>query len=138
MTRSKITVQTSVGCDLHKVWKCWTQPEHIVRWNFASDDWHCPYAENDLQPGGKYLARMEAKDKSFGFDFQAVYTEIDPGKKLAYVIEDGRRVETTFQDEGESVVITTVFEAEDSFPEEMQHNGWQAILENFKKYVVST
>ncbi|MBP1616239.1 MAG: activator of ATPase [Bacteroidetes bacterium] len=137
MTRPRITIQTSVACDPDKIWEYWTQPEHIVHWNFASDDWHCPYAENNLKIGGKYLSRMEAKDKSFGFNFEAVYTDIDPGKKLVYVIEDGRTVVTTFEAGADNTFIKTVFEAENTFPEEMQHDGWLAILNNFKKYALS-
>lgn len=137
MTRSKITIQTTISCSKDIAWACWNLPQHIVHWNFASDDWHCPHATNDLKVGGKYCARMEAKDKSFGFDFEATYTEIETGKKLVYVIGDGRTVVTTFEAKEGDVTITTTFEAEDIFPEEMQRDGWQAILDNFKKYVVS-
>lgn len=137
MSRSKIRIQTAVAGQPQKVWEYWTHPEHIIQWNFASDDWHCPSVQNDLKVGGKYLARMEAKDKSYEFDFLGIYTEIDLGKKLVYVIDDGRTVETSFQAEGDAVVITTIFEAEDIFPEETQRNGWQAILDNFRKYVES-
>lgn len=132
---SNITVQTTVMADNAKTWDYWTCPEHIRGWNFASDDWHCPYAANDLRPGGKISSRMEAKDGSFGFDFEAVYDEIIEGKKIAYTIADGRKVITDFEDHSRSTTITTAFEAEDQNPEEMQQAGWQAILDNFKKYV---
>ncbi len=130
----KITIETTVSADRKKVWEAYTDPKHIVNWNFASEDWCCPSAENDLRVGGKYKARMEAKDKSFGFDFEAVYTEIIGGEKLVYRIEDGREVTVFFEDGEGKIKVTIVFEAEGQNSEEMQRAGWQAILDNFKAY----
>ena len=132
---SKITIEATIAAKSHKVWKYWTDPEHITHWNFASDDWQCPWAKNNPKVGGTYMARMEAKDGSFGFDFTAVYSEVEEFKKLTYAMEDGRQVTTTFEDLGESTKVKTIFDAESQNPEEMQKNGWQAILNNFKKYV---
>lgn len=129
-----ITVENQVKSPIKKVWNAYTEPQHIIKWNFASHDWHCPKAENDLRVGGTYSARMEAKDGSFGFDFKAVYTEIIPEKKLAYTLDDGRKVVTHFENEDQTVKVTTIFEAENQNPMDMQKAGWQAILNNFKNY----
>lgn len=132
MEKIKIGVEVSAGVD--KVWESYTLPEHIVNWNFASDDWCCPRAENDLKIGGKYNARMEAKDGSFGFDFTATYDNIEECKLISYTLDDGRKVITTFESSGDVTKVETVFEAENSNPIEMQRDGWQAILNNFKKH----
>jgi uncharacterized protein YndB with AHSA1/START domain len=134
MSAPKITIETTVNADSKKVWDYWTKPEHITKWNFASDDWHCPTAENDLRAGGKMKSRMEAKDGSFGFDFEAIYDEVTDQKKIAYTLGDGRKVITDFENENDKTKITTVFDAENQNPVEMQKGGWQAILNNFKKY----
>ena len=134
MSNKKITVEATVAAEVNKVWDHWTKPEHITKWNFADDSWHCPRAENDLRVGGKYSARMEAKDGSFGFDFEAIYEEVIENKKLVYTMTDGRSATTTFEDRGGSTDIKIVFDAEDENPIEMQQSGWQAILDNFKKY----
>ena len=131
---TKITISANVTANPEKVWQYWTQPKHIVNWNFASDDWHCPKSENDLRPGGKMNTRMEAKDGSFGFDFEAVYDEVIDRKKISYTMGDGRRAITVFEDLGNKTQITTTFDAEGTHPLEMQKNGWQAILDNFRKY----
>lgn len=133
-----ITVETIVNAPVAKVWECWTSPEHITQWNNASDDWHTPHAENDLRVGGKFLSRMEAKDGSFGFDFIGVYEEVDENKSIVYTIEDGRKVAIAFISEGGSTEVTESFEAEDMNSIELQQEGWQAILNNFKKYVESS
>lgn len=135
MTKSKIRIEAIISAAPQKVWTYWTNPEHIIKWNFASDDWHCPRAVNDLTVGGKYGARMEAKDGSFGFDFEAIYNEVIDQKKLTYTMEDGRKVTTDFEKVGDKTKVTTVFDAEMENSEEMQKAGWQAILNNFKKYV---
>jgi uncharacterized protein YndB with AHSA1/START domain len=134
MGHSKVKIEATVGADVGKVWSYWNRPEHIVKWNFAVDDWHCPRAENDLKVGGKLKSRMEAKDGSFGFDFEGTYSEVVEPKKIAYTIADGRRVETVFESLGGTTKITTTFDAENQNPIEMQQKGWQAILNNFKKY----
>ncbi len=137
MNKTKITIDATVSANTKKVWDYWNRPEHITKWNFAADDWHCPNAENDLRVGGKLKSRMEAKDGSFGFDFEATYDEIVDQKKIAYTIADGRKVTVHFEDRDGSTVITTIFDAENENPVEMQRTGWQAILDNFKKYVES-
>lgn len=130
-----IKIQNEIKASLDNVWKAYTQPQHIVNWNFASDDWHCPQAEVELKPGGTYKARMEAKDGSFGFDFTAKFDSIEPQEKIVYHLEDGRKVETLFEKKEESIRITTHFEPENENPVQMQQEGWQAILNNFKNYV---
>lgn len=129
-----ITVRTKVHADPGKVWKYWTNPEHITKWNFANDDWCCPKAENDLKVGGKYKARMEAKDGSAGFDFEATYDEVKDLQKISYTMADGRRASTEFYKLGDTTQITTTFDPETQNSAEMQQTGWQAILDNFRKY----
>lgn len=135
MSKQTITVETTIDAPVEQVWKAYTAPEDITQWNFASDDWCCPSAENDLTVGGRYRARMEAKDGSFGFDFAAVYDEVEPLKALALVMDDGRKARTTFDVADSATKVTTVFDAETENPIEMQRDGWQAILNNFKTYV---
>jgi uncharacterized protein YndB with AHSA1/START domain len=134
MSATKITVQTPIQADVQKVWDYYTKPEHMTQWNFAADDWHCPKAENDLRPGGKLKSRMEAKDGSFGFDFEATYDEVQEPKKISYTMGDGRRATTLFEGNGGNTNLTITFDAENQNPVEMQQQGWQAILNNFKKY----
>ena len=130
-----ITVQTTVNAPLDKVWFAFNNPEDIVKWNQASPDWHCPKAENDLQNGGTLKSTMAAKDGSFQFEFEAKYDEIIPNKFIRYYIADGRKVEIDFMEENNSTVITEKFDPENQNPEEMQRQGWQAILDSFKNYV---
>lgn len=133
---NKIIVQSSIAAEKQKVWDYYTMPEHIINWNFASDDWCCPSATNDLKAGGRYIARMEAKDGSFGFDFSVTYTEVIEGKSLSYEF-GGRHARITFeQKEGQTEVIIT-FDPETENSVELQKQGWQAILNNFKKYTES-
>lgn len=116
------------------MWEYWTEPQHITQWNNASDDWHTPVAENDLTVGGKFLTRMEAKDGSFGFDFGGVYDEVKLHEVISYTMGDGRKVTITFKSQGNETEVIETFDAETSNPIEMQQAGWQAILDNFKKY----
>lgn len=134
MSDSQIQIDAVILAPLPKVWLYWTEPEHITKWNFAIPEWHCPKSTNDLRVGGKYSARMEAKDGSFGFDFEAIYDEVSEQKKLVYTLSDGRKVTTNFEHSGESTKVTTLFDAEKQNPLEMQKSGWQSILNNFKKY----
>ncbi len=134
---STITIETTIAASIETVWKCWTEPEHITKWNFASDDWCAPHAVNDLRTGGTFSFRMEAKDGSFGFDFGGVYDEIISHQKIAYTIGDGRKVTVNFSQLGNSCHVVEAFEAETVHPIEMQQAGWQAILHNFKKHVES-
>ncbi|MCM3115515.1 SRPBCC family protein [Neobacillus sp. MER 74] len=130
----KITVQTTVHAPVEKVWEHWTEPKHITQWNNASEDWHTPFAENDLTVGGKFLTRMEAKDGSFGFDFGGVYDEVKLNEVISYTMGDGRKVSVTFKGQGNDTEVIETFDAETTNPIEMQQAGWQAILDNFKKY----
>jgi uncharacterized protein YndB with AHSA1/START domain len=131
---SAITVKTTVSAPMNEVWKIWTSPEHIVKWNNASDDWHTPAAENDLREGGKFVYRMEAKDGSFGFAFSGIYEEVIENSKIAYVLEDQRKVIISFEETEQGVLVTEMFDPEQENSIELQKNGWQAILDNFKKY----
>ncbi|MGP7817909.1 SRPBCC family protein [Niallia sp. 01092] len=130
----KITVETTVKAPVEKVWKYWTEPVHITKWNNASDEWHTPFAENDLRVGGKFLSRMEAKDGSFGFDFSGIYDEVKLNEVISYTISDGRKVKITFIDQENETKINETFDAETINSIELQQQGWQAILDNFKKY----
>lgn len=137
MDKQKINIEATINASLAKVWQYYTEPKHIIQWNNASDDWHTPRAENDLRQGGKFLYRMEAKDGSFGFDFTGVYDEVKVNEYIAYTIDDGRKVEIDFSAQANQCKIRIAFEAETQNPIEMQREGWQAILDNFKKYTQS-
>ena len=130
-----ITVSAAIKAPVNKVWELWTMPEHIVKWNHASEDWHTPHAQNDIRPGGKFLWRMEARDRSFGFDFGGVYDQVKLNELITYTIGDGRKVRIIFADRDNETLVTETFEAENTNPIEMQRGGWQAILNNFRKYV---
>jgi uncharacterized protein YndB with AHSA1/START domain len=130
-----ITVETTINASVEKVWEYWTKPEHITGWNYASDDWHTPRAENDIRPGGSFSSRMEAKDGSMGFDFSGVYDVVVVNELIEYKIGDGRKVRITFTTNGSETKVTETFEAESVHPVELQRSGWQAILDNFKKYI---
>lgn len=135
MTIQAITVETKVAVPLKDVWSAYTTPDDITQWNFANDDWCCPTAEVDLRPGGKQRSRMEAKDGSMGFDFGGTYEQVEPHKSITLVMDDGRKSHTTFAEDGGKTQVTTTFDAEAKNPIEMQRDGWQAILNNFKAYV---
>ena len=132
--QQKITVEATINADIKKTWDYYTLPEHITKWNFADPSWHCPSASNDMKIGGKYLARMEAKDGSFGFDFEAYYTEFNLGNSFTY--EFGDRVCTIEMAELETnqTAIKITFEPETENPIDLQQQGWQLILNNFKSY----
>ena len=134
MKRDKIIIQAIVLADIEKVWDYYTRPEYITKWNFASDDWQCPHASNDMQVGGKYIARMEAKDGSFGFDFEAVYDEIVAGERFSYTMPDGREVIVAFNDDDGKTEVIISFDAETENSIELQRQGWLAILNNFKTF----
>jgi uncharacterized protein YndB with AHSA1/START domain len=135
MEFQKIAVETSINAPIEKVWQHWNEPEQVKQWNNASPDWHTPKAENDLTVGGKFSYRMEAKDGSFGFDFEGIYDNVHEHKLVSYTMADGRKVETTFTAEGGHTRVETIFDAETENSIEMQKGGWQAILDNFKKHV---
>jgi uncharacterized protein YndB with AHSA1/START domain len=132
-----ITLETIVQAPVARVWKFWTNPEDILCWNHASDDWHTTRAENDLKPGGKFLSRMEAKDGSFGFDFWGVYDQVVENQLLASTLGDGRKLTVSFEPQGDKTKIVESFEAESVNSVDLQRVGWQTILNNFKKYIES-
>lgn len=132
-----ITVENMIHAPVEKVWEYWSRPEHITKWSSASDDWHTPHAENDLRTGGKFLSRMEARDGSMGFDFFGVYDEVVPHELIAYTLGDGRKVTVKFISSDDTTRVVETFDPESLNPAEMQQNGWQAILDNFKKYAES-
>lgn len=133
--RTRISVETVINAPIYSVWEMWTSPEHIMKWNNASNDWHTPHAENDLRKGGKFLSRMEAKDGSAGFDFEGVYDEVKINQLIEYTMEDGRKVRIVFTDLGDETKVQETFEAEDEHSIDMQREGWQSIMNNFKRYV---
>jgi uncharacterized protein YndB with AHSA1/START domain len=137
MDQKAITVRTSVNAPIEKVWECWNKPEHITRWAFASDDWEARAAENDVQVGGKFKTVMAAKDRSASFDFAGTYTAVREHELIEYDMDDGRHVKVVFEETPEGVRVTETFDPENENPEEVQRNGWQAILQNFTKYVES-
>lgn len=130
-----ITIEAIINASAEKVWDLLSKPEHIVRWNNASDDWYTPKAVNDLRTGGRFLSRMEAEDGSSGFDFSGIYTEVKRPEKIGYTLDDGRRVQILLVSMGNATMVKESFEAEQVYPVEMQQSGWQSILNNFKKYV---
>lgn len=132
-----ITVEATINAPVNKVWKFWTEPNHITQWNNASEDWHTPKADNDLREGGKFVTRMEAKDGSVGFDFEGIYDQVKIHQLISYTMSDGRIAKITFKEQGDSTTVTEAFEAENMNSVELQKEGWQAILNNFKKYVES-
>lgn len=134
-TRTAVTIGTTVNAPIEKVWKYFSEPEHITQWAFAVDDWHAPYADNDLRKDGRFKTTMAAKDGSVSFDVTGVYTEVAPHQRIAYTMDDGRKVDVLFESKGNTTKITQTFEAEDQNPVDMQRDGWQAILDNFKKHV---
>jgi uncharacterized protein YndB with AHSA1/START domain len=129
----KIKVPVTINADTKKVWDYYTSPTHIINWNFADPSWHCPNATNDMKLGGTYKARMEAKDGSFGFDFEAIYTEINEGNSFSYAF-GGRIANVSFEKQDNQTEIIVEFDPENETPIEIQEGGWQAILNNFKTY----
>jgi len=132
-----ITIEITINAPIEKVWEYWTKPEYITKWAFASDDWEAPRATNDVRTGGTFTTRMQAKDGSAGFDFGGTYTNVIEHSVIEYDMDDGRHVKAEFMEVPEGVRIVQSFDPEQENPEEMQRAGWQAILDNFKKYVES-
>lgn len=130
----KITVETLVNADIDRVWDTWNSPEDIKQWNTAQDDWHTTKSEVDLREGGTFMSRMEAKDGSAGFDFEGIYTRVEPKKRIAYRMSDGREVSVEFVDRPEGILVRETFDAESENPPEMQRESWQAILDHFGRY----
>lgn len=133
--KTVVTIEATINAPVQKVWEYWTKPEHITKWCFAMDEWHCPTATNDLRVGGKYTSRMEAKDGSMGFDFGGEYDEIKTHELISSTLGDGRKVVANFSEDNGQTRVVESFEAEETNPVEMQRGGWQAILDNFKSYV---
>jgi uncharacterized protein YndB with AHSA1/START domain len=133
-TPQKITVEATINAPVSKTWNLWNSPEHITKWYFASDDWHAPNAENDLRAGGNLKITMAAKDGSFQFDFEGIYTNVVENELIEYDIADGRKVKIIFTNKTGQTEIVETFEMEAQHPEELQRSGWQAILNSFKKY----
>lgn len=132
---TRITVEATVNAPVEKVWKIWNTPDDIVQWNTADPGWHTPSSENDLRAGGRFKHRMEAKDGSFGFDFEGIYDQVELHKEITYTMADGRKSTTLFTTQGGQTHIETTFDAETENDPEFQKQGWQAILDNFVKYV---
>ena len=130
-----ITVSVVVKAPLAKVWEFWNAPEHITQWCAASPEWHAPSAENDVAVGKKFTTRMEAKDGSAGFDFSGTYTAVEEGKNIAYTMDDGRTVKIEFTETEDGVSIVETFDPETENSRALQQEGWQSILDNFKRYV---
>jgi uncharacterized protein YndB with AHSA1/START domain len=137
LKNNTITVETTVKAPIEKIWSYWTEPKHITQWYFASDDWHAPSAENDLKMKGKFKTKMAAKDGSAGFDFEGVYTRVILHKVIEYILADGRKVAITFSGQGNEIKVSESFDPENENPYELQKNGWQNILDNFKKHCES-
>ncbi|MBK9177830.1 MAG: SRPBCC family protein [Flavobacteriales bacterium] len=131
---TRITVSAFVNKPITHVWNCWTAPAHIMQWNAANDDWHCPKASNDLRAGGKFSSTMAARDGSFSFDFEGVYGDVQTNKRIAYTMPDGRTCEILFTEKDGATQVVESFDAEATNPVEMQRAGWQAILDRFKTY----
>lgn len=131
----QIEVKSIINAPISHVWDYWTLPNHIVNWNFASNDWHCPKAENNLIIGGEFHYLMEAKDGSFSFDFWGTYVNIEVEKNLEILLGDGRKVTVLFEFSDNKTIITEKFDPETVNPVELQKAGWQMILDNFKLYV---
>jgi len=135
--KTRITVSNTVNAPVDKVWEYYNGTEHIPHWNFASDDWQCPWAKSDFRTGGQFSSRMEAKDGSMGFEFGGVYDAVEKNKRVAYTMGDGRSAEVIFTAQDNATKVDVSFDTENTFPVEMQRGGWQAILDNFKKYTES-
>lgn len=135
--KDTILIGVHIHSDIDTVWETYTNPEHIVHWNAASDDWHCPTATNELKVGGEFHSTMAARDDSMSFDFWGTYTQIIPHELIAYTMGDGRKAEVEFQNDGHCVNVIVEFEPESENSRELQEKGWGAILDNFAHYVSS-
>ncbi len=134
-SKTVITIEAIVNAPLEKVWLCWTTPDYIIQWNSASEEWHTPRAENDLQTGGRFSSRMESRDGTMGFDFEGVYDDVIPHQLISYTMADGRQVKITFTSTPAGTQVVESFDAENTHSHEMQRAGWQSILDNFKRFV---
>jgi uncharacterized protein YndB with AHSA1/START domain len=132
--QTAITIESVVKAPIEKVWRNWTEPDAITKWCQASSDWHAPYADNDLRKDGKFKTTMAARDGSMSFDFEGVYTHVELHRTIEYVLADGRRVSVSFYPQGNETKVVETFDPENTHPADFQRQGWQAILDNFKKY----
>jgi uncharacterized protein YndB with AHSA1/START domain len=132
-----ITISSTINAPIHKVWKCWTQEQHITNWNYASDDWHCPAAKNNLNEGEEFHYTMASKDNTMSFDFWGTYQKIETEKLIEIVLGDKRKMFVYFEVVPNGTLVTETFDPEQENPIELQQAGWQMILDNFKKYVES-
>jgi uncharacterized protein YndB with AHSA1/START domain len=132
--KTVIKVEAKVNASIEKVWECFTQPQHVVNWNFAHESWHCPNAVSDLKVGGRFNYRMDARDGSFGFDFCGTFTKVEAPKHLAFKLDDDRMVDLSFLELADGAQVIEEFEAESENSIDLQREGWQAILNNFKRY----
>ena len=130
-----ITVQNTINASIEKVWELWTGPEHVMKWNNASEDWHTPFAENDLKVGGKFKYTMASTDGTMRFDFEGIYTNVVNPSLIEYKLADDRKVKITFESQKNGVLLIEKFDPETENSEALQQQGWQAILDNFKKHV---
>ncbi|WP_116107542.1 SRPBCC domain-containing protein [Lewinella sp. IMCC34191] len=137
MSAESITVETDVSAPPSETWHYYTESEHVINWNFASEDWHCPKAVNDLRVGGAFVITMAAKDGSMEFDMEGTYDRVEPEEHVAYTLTDKRKVSVDFEGKGETTHVRVTFDAEPSQDRDMQQQGWQAILNNFKRYAES-
>lgn len=129
----RITVESVVDAPIDVAWNRYTAPEHVMRWNLASDDWHCPSASSDLRTGGKFTSRMEAKDGSFGFDFEGTYTMVVENQRIEYGFGD-RAAVVEFLPQGGKVLVRVSFDPENEYPLDQQKSGWQSILDNYARH----
>ena len=123
-TKTAITVETTVNAPVEKVWEFFTHPAHITKWYYASDDWHAPYAVNDLREGGKFKTTMASKDGKMSFDFEGEYTRVSKLERIDYSIVDGRKVKIIFITDGNKTSIMETFETENIHPADVQKGGW--------------
>ncbi len=129
-----LKIENHVNASLNHVWNCWTDPKHIINWNAASPDWHCPRAENNLVENGRFKYTMASRDGKMSFDFNGIYTKVIPFKQIEYVLEDNRKVTIDFEEDGNKIKVCEKFEGESENLVQLQLMGWQAILDNFKTY----
>lgn len=133
--KKELSIKTLINSSISLVWQCWTTPSDIMNWNNASDDWYTSHAENDLREGGRFNSRMESRDRKHGFDFSGIYTKVIPYTLIEYTMDDDRKVSISFSSSEKGIIIEETFEPEETYPFEKQRKGWQAILDNFRKYV---
>ena len=130
-----ITVSVTVPTTATKAWHYYTEAEHVVNWNFASEEWHCPKAVNDLRVGGEFVITMAAKNGDMSFDMEGSYDKVEAPHRLAYTLTDKRKVQVEFSENGDGTKVDISFDPDESNPEDTQRSGWQAIAENYKAYV---